>query len=236
MNSKPSPVWEMIYSQGKQLNRWPYGDLVSRVMRMYSIHFKERIKRGEKIKVLEVGSGAGNNLWFLSEVGFDVYGCDGSDTAVKVSQEYLKNRGYSPQIDRVNLTALPYDSNVFDLIVDRQAIYANKMSDIRTIFSEVERCLKPGGFFLGYLFSEKDDSPKKYGAKEIEPRTYIDFKEGPFKDTGFAHFFSKEELANDVLKNFDIESLVHHQFQQEVPNLFLELAEWIVVARKKGSF
>jgi 2-polyprenyl-3-methyl-5-hydroxy-6-metoxy-1,4-benzoquinol methylase len=48
------------------------------VLRYY---LKEKSKND--VKILEVGGGAGNNLWALELDGFSVYGIDGSSTALE---------------------------------------------------------------------------------------------------------------------------------------------------------
>ena len=46
-----------------------------------SYKIKEAGYKVENIKVLELGSGAGNNLWLFAENCFDTYGIDGSKSA-----------------------------------------------------------------------------------------------------------------------------------------------------------
>ena len=65
--------WESeVYSKHKQLNRYPYGELVS-----VFFNSLKYLKTG-RLRILELGCGAGNNLWFFSELGHLVYGIDGS--------------------------------------------------------------------------------------------------------------------------------------------------------------
>ncbi len=37
---------------------------------------------------------------------------------------------------------LPYQDGYFDMVIDRQSIYANKYADIKKIFLQVQRVLK----------------------------------------------------------------------------------------------
>ena len=69
--------WEENYKRGKAFNKYPYGELVS----VFFNSLKYSTTPVENI--LEVGCGAGNNLWFMGELGFNVYGVDGSETVVK---------------------------------------------------------------------------------------------------------------------------------------------------------
>ena len=70
--------WEKdIYAKGMQLNDWPYSEVVSDIMKLTS--GKDR----RQLRILEIGCGACNNLWFAAEVGFQVSGIDISKTAIE---------------------------------------------------------------------------------------------------------------------------------------------------------
>ena len=57
--------WETsIYSKGKHINSYPYGELVSVFFNSLK-YLKTGIKTKEEMKILELGCGAGNNLWFF---------------------------------------------------------------------------------------------------------------------------------------------------------------------------
>ena len=78
-------AWENnIYSQGKHINRDPYGELVSFFYN--SLCFIKNNDRSRKLRVLELGCRAGNNLWFFAENGFEVHGIDASETACQLAQ------------------------------------------------------------------------------------------------------------------------------------------------------
>ena len=67
--------WNKVYQNGKQLNKYPLTDLVA----FYYNNFKENTN---KLNILEIGCGAGNNLEFLSEEKHNVYGIDASNIAI----------------------------------------------------------------------------------------------------------------------------------------------------------
>lgn len=78
---------ENIYFKGKQLNVYPYDVLVSIVAKNF-FHIPKENKK--KIKVLDLGCGAGNNAKFLAENGLSVYGIDGSATAISTCKKRFK--------------------------------------------------------------------------------------------------------------------------------------------------
>ena len=90
MTKSFDPHWETeIYSQRRHVNRYPFGELVSFVMQLYA----GELRSGRKLKALELGSGSGNNLAFLSREGFETYGIDGSPSACSLAREFLEKQG-----------------------------------------------------------------------------------------------------------------------------------------------
>jgi 2-polyprenyl-3-methyl-5-hydroxy-6-metoxy-1,4-benzoquinol methylase len=81
--------WEKdIYAKGQQLNHWPYTNVVSDIIRL------TKGKDRKKLKILEIGCGTGNNLWFAAELGMQVYGLDISETAIQYGKSRLAQLGF----------------------------------------------------------------------------------------------------------------------------------------------
>jgi SAM-dependent methyltransferase len=216
--------WETrMYGEGKQLNRYPYGDLVSRVLRLYS---------GKKIRVLELGSGAGANLAFFAKEGFETYGIEGSATAVRHARRFLDAQSLEAEIVHGDFTSLPYRSGYFDLIVDRESVCHNRWAAILAVRDEVRRCLKPGGRFLAFSFSRAHGAIKSAGGQRIEPGTYSDFKRSAFADAGTTHFFTEREMRAGYFKGFKLEYLHHQRCDSLRPGKRNEYAEFVALGRK----
>jgi ubiquinone/menaquinone biosynthesis C-methylase UbiE len=195
-------VWEEnIYSKNKQLNKYPYGELVS--------VFYNSLKyiRKSNLKILELGCGAGNNLWFFAELGHKVFGIDGSISAVKHARMTLDSRGVYADVRLGYFDNLPYEDSSMDIVIDRESIYASLIEDINLYLLEVSRVLKPGGIFITFRFSENDPNLKlllsgKIKGNKIEKNTWSSVSDGPFAETGIVHFSSYEEmlLQHDFLE------------------------------------
>ena len=139
--------WEELYTktEGKHLNRYPYGQLVT--------HFFRNLKRlpnKNNPKILELGCGAGNNLLLPLNEGFETYGVDGSQSVINIAKKRLSNYN-NLTLEVMDFTNLNFSDNYFDMIIDRQSICANKLESISKIFSEVRRVLKMGGIFEFYV-------------------------------------------------------------------------------------
>ena len=138
--------WEDIYKSGQQLNCYPYSDVVSFI---HKYHDRTRLK--SKTKVLEIGCGAGNNLWFAARAGFDVTGIDASSSAIEFARNRFSQENLHGDFTVGNFCQLPYPSGSFDIVIDRCAMTNVGRADaIRTI-AEVNRVLCEGGLFFSHV-------------------------------------------------------------------------------------
>lgn len=218
---------ENIYSKGKQLNKYPFSEMVSYVMRLFS----NQLRSGEALKVLELGFGSGNNIIFLAQEGFETYGIEGSASAHAVALKRIEEKGLRASLVIGDFAQLPYPDNFFDLVIDREAIYCNLPSAIEKTVQEVHRVLKKGGWFITFMYSLEHGSRLLDGGNLIDKNTYTDFNQGCFAGTGVTHFFSKEEIFY-YLKDFEIEFMKHLRVDNLIPNERNEYAEYHTCARK----
>jgi len=227
--------WEETYgsSNGKHLNKYPYGQLVT-----YFFRNKKYLQNGENSKILELGCGAGNNLPLFLNEGYDVYGIDGSKSAINIARERLKNYN-NLNLDVMDFTNLKYEDNFFDMVIDRESIYANTPINIEKIYKEINRVLVSGGVFISMMYNINDYHFKKIilndsYAKYIDINTYTNFKGGTFKGTGIVHFFTKDEVFKLCEENnFEILSLSENISNEIYPKQMNKVSEYILVAQKR---
>ncbi|MBI3553507.1 MAG: class I SAM-dependent methyltransferase [Elusimicrobia bacterium] len=229
MKESFDPSWETkMYARAKQLNRYPYGDLVSYVLRLYGTALKAR----KKLRVLELGSGGGNNLVFFAREGFETYGIEGSVSACAAARKLLASQSLAAKITLADFISLPFPDKHFDLIVDRESVCHNKKKAILDIQREVRRCLKPGGRFLSFAFSTNHGGIKADGGREIERGTYDGFKKGKFAPAGTTHFFTEREIKDALFRDLELEFLIHHRNDFLIPEQKNQFAEFIGCGRK----
>lgn len=228
--------WERTYSlsEGKHLNKYPYGLLVT-----YFYRNLKRLPDSGKRRVLELGCGAGNNMPLFLNEGFTAYGIDGSPSAIQFASAALKQYERC-HLSVMNLTKLKFEEGSFELVIDRQSVYANVYKDIQTIFGEVSRVLLPNGIFISFLYNTKDYHYLKATngeyAKQIEKNTFEDFAGGTFQGTGKAHFFTKDEVTELCSNNgMTILSLCQNTVDQIEPAHENRVSEFILVAQKNSK-
>jgi tRNA G46 methylase TrmB len=62
--------WELNYSEGNRVARYPYTEVVSYVIS----NFGKDLRSNKPLKALELGFGAGNHIAFLAKEGFETFG------------------------------------------------------------------------------------------------------------------------------------------------------------------
>ena len=99
-------TWENIYKRKTQShkNKYPNSEIVSFVLKYY---YQQCFDNRKNIKVLDLGCGWGNNLNFLKNEGFDVYGIDGSKTAID------NCKTITSKVFVGSLNAMPFENGFF---------------------------------------------------------------------------------------------------------------------------
>jgi len=128
-------------------------------------------------KILDLGCGLGNNLFYLNKMGFETYGIDASNTATSQVKEKIDELGLSVKVTAGISQKLPYQSNYFDAVISIQALHHGYEKDILKGISEIERVIKPDGLIFITLPGRISQNKLRYclvkTAKKIEKNTYL---------------------------------------------------------------
>ena len=115
------------------------------------------------LNVLDVGCGLGGPCRMLA----DEYNCQ--TTGIDLSNEYIRTANKLSELINLNnkttfvqgdAAELPFDDNNFD-VVWTQHVQMN-IPDKKKFYSEINRVLKPGGYFLFYDILKKGDGEVNY--------------------------------------------------------------------------
>lgn len=218
-------LWEELYGDGKFLNKYPWDMIVSFIFRNYP---KDRERRD--IRILELGCGAGSNLWFAAREGFRVTGIDGSASAV----EYAKKRFLSDNLPGEfivgDFSELPLDDNSFDLVIDRGSVTCCSYRDSKTVIHEVHRVLKTGGKFFFNPYSERHTS--FISGNILENGLTDAIYDGTLTGIGKIYFYSKREILDLFKGSWRIQSMEHCELRDELNPRATVHADWRVIAEK----
>lgn len=180
--------WDDVFST-RAWGRWPAEEVVRAVA---------RLSRGERLRVLEIGSGAGAQLWYLEHEGHDAFGVDLSREGARRATERLRDEGMPARLAVGNALALPLPDAAFDLVLDVEALVYVPEDRTASAWGEVARVLRPGGSFVSLAFT-----PRTYAwhaARRVGERSVDDIMDGPlagtprtaFVDEGFVRVLAHE--------------------------------------------
>lgn len=139
--------------------------------------------------ILDIGSGRGLFAKRLVELGFRVIGIDFVSEIVQKANADIKNWGLEGKLKFVEGNALdiPFTDNSFDGICDFGLMENLFKEDWEQYANEINRVLKPGGFFLNISFSRETQHFFEFYPKNS--------KTGEFQKYGIHyHFFDKNEM------------------------------------------
>jgi ubiquinone/menaquinone biosynthesis C-methylase UbiE len=98
-------------------------------------------------KVLEIGCGGGQNSIVLTKWGAEVTGLDISEVQLEHANNLAKEEDVNVKFVQGRMEDLSrFENDFFDIVISSHAIgYAD---DLRTVYKETARVLKPGGFLV----------------------------------------------------------------------------------------
>ena len=219
-----SNKWEKIYKKKSNYSIWPWSEVIS----LFYNHFNLNKFKNKKIKILELGCGAGANIPFFYNKKFDYYGVDGSQTIIKALKTKYPN--LKKKIKSCDFTKeIPFKEE-FDLILDRASITCNSKESIISAINLIQRKLKKKGFFFGIDWYSTKSSDFKKGKMDGDKFTRKDIKNSIFSGAGSFHF-SNEKMMRNYFKKFKIISFYEKIIYKKInkPN---KLASWTIVVEK----
>ena len=224
MNSNEQ-FWEQVYSEGAQLNKYPFDCVVGFVFRNYP-----REKNRSEVNILEVGCGAGNNLWFCAQEGFSITGIDISPSAIDYAKKRFEDEGLSGTFIEGGFEQIQNLNGSFDIVIDRGALTCVPLSEARQYIHAIGAVLVTGGKFF---FNPYSDRHSMCASGEFqEDGLSINMKKGISSMTSI-NGWSKKEIYRVLKDEFTIESIKHIEISEEIAPDYYVHAEWQVIATKQ---
>lgn len=181
--------WEKILREEWYSRREPDENVVELVSSL--------VGGNKKLRVLDLGCGAGRNQVCVAKEGPEAHGGDVSKTGLILTQRRLKEQHLEVYLVKCDMKTLPYVGSCFDVIVCLHTIYHQKLEGIKKTISEIRRILNGKGLLLMNFLSERTYSCGK--GTEIENGTFVEL-EGIEK--GVLHHFSGREEIEALLAEF----------------------------------
>lgn len=180
ISSQRKEYFENIYKNGNSVLDWNFGTAGHKLIELV---INGTIKNG--FKILDIGSGPGNEAIFLAKQGMKVTGIDINPNAIAIAKELANIQGVNNiKFIQGDALKLNFKNDTFDVINDTFVFHHFEKSIRKRYVCEVNRILKNKGIFVLRGFSCK-----------MTPGS------GPFRLTGneileaFMPYFEVEELS-----------------------------------------
>jgi ubiquinone/menaquinone biosynthesis C-methylase UbiE len=229
MENFNSKIWEQeIYGNGHHLNMYPFDNVVSFLYRNYP-----KDKKRKDIKILEIGCGSGNNLWFAAREGFDITGIDGSTSAINFAKERFATERLEGNFIVGDFTKLPFNDYTFDIVIDRCSIVCCNIAAGKQAINEVNRVLKSSGLFFFNAYSQASSSFAS-GVLQLDG-SVNDIKEGSLVGVGNLCFYSYKDILEIFTMEWEIKIINHKENREVSCAKQTTHAEWEVIAKKVSN-
>jgi tRNA (uracil-5-)-methyltransferase TRM9 len=164
------------------------------------VDFVDLLRRKKtRMRVLDLGCGAGRHQVYMAMQGFEAHGVDISETGLSMTKERLKRQKLDAYLVKCDLKMLPYISACFDAVISLHTIYHQRLEGIQETVSEIHRVLRKKGLVLINFLSKRTFSYRK--GERVEEGTFVEL-EGVEK--GVLHHFTDKEELEWLFRNFKI--------------------------------
>lgn len=218
-------IWEKVFQE----NEWgKYPSLP--VIRFIAKNFY-KVKDRKEIKILEIGSGSGANLWFCAREGFSVIALEGSQTAIdrmntRFEIDKMENNiqdvycgDYLKTLDKIE------DSSI-DAVIDCESLCCNPFDYSKEVIEKCFQKLKKGGKFLSQTFAE---GTWGFEGEECDYHAVIPTS-GPLSGKGFNRYTTKDDIEKLYkLETNLIEKVERQEYYHTETNV---VKEWVIELKK----
>ncbi len=219
-----NPIWDEIFTH-RNPSYYPFDNVVSFVFRNYP-----RDKPKNKINILEVGCGGGNNMLFLAQEGFNAYGIDGSKRALDIAKKRFSAAGLKATFIHGDFTDLPFEDYFFDIVIDRCSIVCVNKTDGKKAIDQIHRVLLNNGKFFFNPYSDQHTSCTS--ASQLKSGITIDINKGTLIGNGDLSFYNKNELKALFSSKWTIKDMRLKQFTDQLSDHSELHAEWELIIEK----
>ena len=237
MNTSNDRAWENEYRNPKFLTLGTepisaardFMRFLKKAVRKNAEHFSAPAPI-DQWSVLDMGCGNGKNLKYIIEnfcdrgIGYDI-----SETAIAQANSLKGDLNIYYEVRSI-ADPVPMPKNSFDIVIDATASNSLTETERISFLYEIERVLKPGGYFFVRALCKDGDVNARNLIKQFpgnEPDTYI------LGETGIAErVFSKEDFIATYGKKFEIIELEKTSGYQKWGSQSYKRNYWVAYLKK----
>lgn len=212
--------WEDVFRR-RRWGRWPNEDVVRTIA---------RTGRSD-LHVLEIGCGAGAQLWYLAHDGHRARGLDLAPSGLEQARDRLREEDLAtPPLVRGDASVLPFRDGIFDIVLDVETLaHVGSAPAQRAGWREAARVLVPGGLLLSIGFTTATTGAD--GGVGVDERTRTGLTAGPLAGVGPVTF-TDVAGASAHATAVGLELVEHQQRRRTVGADHDVVDELVVLARR----
>ena len=224
---------EKRWANGAGYDRYIQEELASFRKEAWKKQIRGHLGGRTGLKVLDIGTGPGFFACILSEEGHAVTGIDSSEGMLEKARINADRLGVSPSFVKMDINALDFPDQTFDLIVSRNVTWT--LEHPAEVYTELKRVLKDGGILLIYdanwhlhfydeelmkkVRAREEAHLKKYGTREIVSNDDMEYYlTAPLTHTQRPEWDIRilNNLGMDVTVQEDIGQWLYEQWEKEL--------------------
>ncbi len=177
----------------------------------YSRLFGQPVVAGTK--VIDVGSGFGNNLVYFLDRGLEGYGVDVTDDMIGLAAQNMQRLGYEAKFSLGENQKIPYPDAYFEYLISVNTIHYEKdEAGIRAAFKEFRRVVKPGAKV--FIMTAGPNHEIRAKVRRLGTLSYEVLDYGFRSNEQFAFFEDKnhlEKIAGEYFREVEV-GLLREEF------------------------
>ena len=156
---------------------------------------------------LAVADGEGRNGVWLAQQGLRVLSVEASEVALKKAKKLAVQRGVEIEFEQADLTQWDWGENRFDVVA---AIFIQfAPPKLRTeMFTNIKRCLKPGGLLLLQGYTPRQLKYGTGGPPVAENMYTKELLHDAFADIAWLHFAEHDKVISEGTAHHGMSALI----------------------------
>jgi len=195
-------------------------------VRFLMTQFPREPEQRAKLRVLDVGCGAGRHTLLFAEQGFQTFGTDFSLPGLAAARERLRAKNLCAELAGATMQALPFADASLDGVVSFGVLYYNDWAGVQNALNEIARVLKAGG--KAHIVTRTTRDFRFGKGEQIDAHTFrLNISETNEREMVMC-FLERADI-DELFKNFSQVTVDRNEFRTDAGRTD---SDWILTATK----
>ncbi len=164
LNCEIETYWD---TRSHDFSKMRQKELAGPSAKAWSHLLQAKLPQGKKLRILDIGTGAGFFAILLGRLGHEVTGIDMSGEMLHEAKLNALSYGVPAKFRKMNAQELDFASASFDVVISRNLTWT--LPDVMAAYQEWHRVLKPNGLLLNF---DSDYGRETFSKKEKQENVH----------------------------------------------------------------